>query len=76
MHEQQTVFKNFVGKGEIARYEELIYPLPNIHNKQFLLFLKCFLLNQIIVSPFVYIFDISFFSAGLEELKLVYQVEG
>ena len=28
------------------------------HNKQFLLFLYCFLLNQIIVSPFVHIFDI------------------
>ena len=46
MHQQQTAFKNIVGKGEIA------------HNEQLLLFPKCFLLNQIIVSPFVHIFDV------------------
>ena len=45
MHEQQTAFENFVGKEEIAC------------NKQFLL-PQCFLLNQIIVSLFVHIFDI------------------
>ena len=45
-HQQQTAFENIVGKGEIG------------HNKQFLLFPQCFLLNQIIVSPFVHIFDI------------------
>ena len=45
-------------KGEIAR------------NEQFLLFLQCFLLNQIIVSPFVHIFYImSLFAAELEEPK-------
>ena len=43
---QQTVFENIVGKGEIAR------------NEQFLLFPQCFLLYQIIVSPFVHIFSI------------------
>ena len=38
---------------------------------QFLLFPQCFLLNQIIVSPFIPIFDIvSFFSAELEEPKI------
>ena len=59
MHQQQTAFENIVGKGEIA------------HNKQFLLFPQCFLLNQIIVSPFVYIFDIiSSIAAELKEPKI------
>ena len=58
-HQHQTAFENVVGKGEIA------------HNEQFLLFLQCFLLNQIIVSPFVHIFAlISIFSAQLEESKI------
>ena len=48
-----------MGKGEIA------------HNEQFLLFPECFLLNQIIVSSFVHIFDIiSLFAAELEEPKI------
>ena len=48
-----------MGKGEIARIE------------QFLLFQQCFLLKQIIVSPFVNIFDIiSLFAAELEEPKI------
>ena len=56
MHQQQTAFENTVGKGETAC------------KKQFLLFPQCFQLNQIIVSPFVHIFDIiSFFAAELEE---------
>ena len=56
MHQQQTAFENIVGKGEIAR------------NEQFLLFPQCFLLNQITVSPFVYIFDIiSLFAAEFEK---------
>ena len=56
MHQQQTAFENIVGKGEIAR------------NEQFLLFPRCFLLNQIIVSPFVHIFDIiSLFAAEFEK---------
>ena len=47
------------GKEEIA------------HKKQFLLFPQCFLLNQIIVSPFVHIFDIlSLLAAELEDPKL------
>ena len=60
MHQQQTAFENIVGKGEIA------------HNEQFLLFPQCFLLNQIIVSPFVHIFDIIFslFAAEFEEPKI------
>ena len=59
MHPQQTAFENIVGKGEIAR------------NKQFLLFLQSLLLNQIIVSPFVHIFDImSLFAAELEKPKI------
>ena len=58
-HQQQTAFENIVGKEEIAR------------NEQFLLFPQCFLLNQIIVSPFVSIFDIiSLFAAELEEPKI------
>ena len=52
MHKQLTVFENIVGKGEIAR------------NKQFLLFPQCLLLNQIIVSPFVHIFDVIFLFAA------------
>ena len=48
-----------MGKGEIA------------HNKQFLLFPQCFLLNEIIVSPFVHVFDIiSLFAAEFEEPKI------
>ena len=58
-HQQQTSFENIVGKGGIA------------HNKQFLLFPQCFLLNQIIVSPFVHIFDIiSLFAAKFKEPKI------
>ena len=59
MHQQQTAFENIVGKEEIAR------------NEQFLLFPQCFLLNQIIVSLFVYIFDIiSLFAGELEEPEI------
>ena len=37
-------------------------------NEQFFLFLQCFLVNQIIESPFVHIFDIiSLIAAELEE---------
>ena len=58
-YQQQTAFENIVEKGEIAR------------NEQFLLFPQCFLLNQIIVSQFVHIFDIiSLFAAKLEEPKI------
>ena len=58
MHQQQIAFDNIVGKGEIARKE------------QFLLFPQCFLLNQIIVSPFVHIFYIiSLLAIELEEPK-------
>ena len=48
MHQQQTAFENKVEKEEIAR------------NKQSLLFLQCFLLNQIIV-PHLSIFLTSYF---------------
>ena len=59
MYQQQTTFQNIVGKGEIAC------------NDQFLLFPQCFLLNQIIVSPFVHIFDIiSLFAAEFEEPRI------
>ena len=59
MHQQQTAFENIVGKEEIAR------------NEQFLLFPQCFLLNQMIVSPYVHIFHIiSFFAVKLEEPKI------
>ena len=54
-----TDFENIVGKGKIAR------------NKQFLHFRQCFLLNQVIVSLFVHIFDImSLLAAELEEPKI------
>ena len=58
-HLQQTAFENIVGKEEIA------------HNEQFLLFPQCFLLNQIILSQFVHIFDIiSYVATELEEPKI------
>ena len=58
-HQQQTAFENIVGKGGIAR------------NYQFLLFPQCSLPNQIIVSPFVLIFDIiSLFAARFEKPKI------
>ena len=64
-HEQQTAFESIVGKEEIA------------HNEQFLHFPKCFLLNQIIVPPFVHIFDTIFlFAAELEEPKIGIQGKG
>ena len=51
--------ENIVGKEEIA------------HNKQFLLFPQCFLLNLKMLSPFVKMFDIlSLFAAELEEPKI------
>ena len=58
-HQQQTAFENIMEKEEIAL------------NEQFLLFPQCFLLNLIVVSPFVHIFDIiSSFAAELEEPKI------
>ena len=58
MHQQQTSFETIVGKAEIAL------------NVKLLLFPQCFLLNQIIVSKFVHIFDIiPLFAAELEEPK-------
>ena len=65
MYQQQTAFENIVGKGEIAR------------NEQFPLFPQCFLLNQIIVSPFVHIFDsISLSEAEIEEPKIAISGKG
>ena len=62
---KQTAFESIVGTEEIA------------HNKQFLLFPQCFLLNQKIVSPVVHIFDIiSLFAAELEEPEFSYKVKG
>ena len=65
MHQQQTAFENIEGKGEIAS------------NEQFLHFPQCFLLNQIIVSPFVHIFDIiSLVAFELEEPKIAISGKG
>ena len=65
MHQLRTAFENIVGKGEIAR------------NEQFLLFRQCFQLNQIIVNPFVHIFDIiSLFAAEMEKLKICISGKG
>ena len=59
MHQHYTAFENIVGKGEIAC------------NEQFLFFPQCFLVNQIIVSPFIHIFGIlSLFVAELEDPKI------
>ena len=58
MDQRQIAFENIVGKGEIAG------------NEQFLLFPQCFLPDQIIVSPFVHIFDIiPLFVAEFEKPK-------
>ena len=65
MLQQQTAFEKIVGKGEIAR------------NEQFLLFPQYFLVNQIIVSLFVHIFDIiSLFVAELKEPKICISGKG
>ena len=59
MHQQQIAFENSVGKGRFDC------------NEQFFLFPQCFLLNQIIVSPFVHVFEIlSLFAAEFEEPKI------
>ena len=49
-----------------------VYPRKHsLCNEQFLLYPQCFLLNKIIVSLFVYIFDIiSLFAAEFEEPKI------
>ena len=58
-HQLWIAFENIVGKEEIAR------------NKQFLLFPRCFLLNQIIVPPSVHTFVIiSLFAVELEEPEI------
>ena len=55
----RQLLKTLWEEGEIA------------HNEQFLLFPPCFLLNQIIVSPFFHIFDIiSLFATELVEPKI------
>ena len=55
----QNAFESIVRKEEIA------------HNVQFLLFPRCFLLNQKIVSPFVNIFDIiSLFATESEKPEI------
>ena len=59
MHHEQIALENIVGKGEIAC------------NEQFFLFLQCFLLYRVSVSPFVHIFDfISLYTVELEESKI------
>ena len=61
----RQLLKTFREKGEIAC------------NEQFLFFPQCFLLSQIIVSPFVHIFDIiSLFAAEFEEPKIGISGEG
>ena len=56
---KRLLLKTLWGKEEVARSE------------QFLLFPQCFLLGQIIVSPFVHISAIiSLFAAELEQLKI------
>ena len=65
MHQQQTAFENIVDKGEIA------------HNEQFLLFPKCFLLNQINCITICPYFDIiSLFAAGFEKPKICISGKG
>ena len=64
-HQQQAAVGNIVGKQEISR------------NEQFLLFPQCFLLDEMIESPFVHNFyTISLFVAVFESLKSAYLVKG
>ena len=59
MHQQLTAFENIVGKGEID------------FNEQFLLFPRCYLLDQIIVFPLsIFFYIISLFTDELEETKI------
>ena len=54
-----------------SQFENIVKKEENAHNEQFLLFPQCFLLNQIIISSFVHIFDIiSFFATEIEEPKI------
>ena len=65
MHQQQTGFENIVGKGEIANKE------------QFLLFPQCFLLNQIIISPFdQFLTSYLYLLLNWKSLNLAYEVKG
>ena len=65
MHQQQTAFENIVGKEETSCDE------------QFLLIQQFFLINQVIVSPLVHIFDItSLFAAEFEKPKIGISGEG
>ena len=58
-HQHKTASETIVGKGEIAR------------NEQILVFSQCLLLNQTIVSQFVHIFDIiSLIAAEAEDPKI------
>ena len=62
MHQQKTTFENIVGKGEIASNEQFLL---------FEVFPQCFLLNQILIFPFVHILYIkSLFAAGVEEPEI------
>ena len=64
MHQQQTVFENIVGKGEIAL------------NEQFLFFAQFFLLNQIILSHlFIILTSYLYLVLYWKSLKLAYQVK-
>ena len=59
INNSESAVENIVGKGEIAR------------NEQFLLFPQCFLLKQIIASPFVHIVSIiSLIAAEVKKLKI------
>ena len=59
--------KNFGKKGDYGCFICSVNP----RNEQFLLFPRCFLLIQIILSPFVHIFDIiPLFAAEFEEHKI------
>ena len=55
-HQKQTFLKNIAGKREIAC------------NKQFLLFPQCLVLNQVILSQLVHIFDIISFTIGCPDV--------
>ena len=60
-----------------AAFEKTLWEKEKIAcNEQFLLFPQCFLLNQILVSTLVHIFEIILFTAELEEPKIGSSAKG
>ena len=67
----RQLLKTLWEKEKLLVMSNFSFSTYSAHNKQFLLFPHSFLLNKIIVSPFVHIFDIlSLFAGVLKKPKL------